>query len=164
MKLSTKGRYSVTAMLDLAIHDKAGPVTLGDISQCQGISLSYLEQLFSSLRKAGLVKGVRGPGGGYRLAQPASDISIAQIIRAVDEKVDVTNCNGEGDCQDGERCLTHELWADLSDRLYKFLDGITLAQFVDRPGIPELSMERDKSIGRFVLARKQAEAISQGLV
>ena len=164
MKLSTKGRYSVTAMLDLAIHDKAGPVTLGDISQCQGISLSYLEQLFSNLRKAGLVKGVRGPGGGYRLAQPASEISIAQIIRAVDEKVDVTNCNGEGDCQAGERCLTHELWSDLSDRLYSFLDGITLAQFVDRPGIPELSMERDKSIGRFVLARKQAEAISQGLV
>lgn len=164
MKLSTKGRYSVTAMLDLAIHDKAGPVTLGDISQCQGISLSYLEQLFSNLRKAGLVKGVRGPGGGYRLAKAASDISIAQIIRAVDEKVDVTNCNGEGDCQGGERCLTHELWTDLSDRLYAFLDGITLAQFVDRPGIPELSMERDKSIGRFVLARKQAEAISQGLV
>jgi len=164
MKLSTKGRYSVTAMLDLAIHDKAGPVTLGDISQCQGISLSYLEQLFSNLRKAGLVKGVRGPGGGYRLAKPASDISIAQIIRAVDEKVDVTNCNGEGDCQDGERCLTHELWSDLSDRLYAFLDGITLAQFVERPGIPELSMERDKSIGRFMLARKQAEAISQGLV
>ncbi|MDH5387705.1 MAG: Rrf2 family transcriptional regulator [Gammaproteobacteria bacterium] len=164
MKLSTKGRYSVTAMLDLAIHDKAGPVTLGDISQCQGISLSYLEQLFSNLRKAGLVKGVRGPGGGYRLAKSASDISIAQIIRAVDEKVDVTNCNGEGDCQDGERCLTHELWSDLSDRLYAFLDGITLAQFVERPGIPELSMERDKSIGRFMLARKQAEAISQGLV
>jgi Rrf2 family iron-sulfur cluster assembly transcriptional regulator len=164
MKLSTKGRYSVTAMLDLAIHDKAGPVTLGDISQCQGISLSYLEQLFSSLRKAGLVKGVRGPGGGYRLAQPAAEISIAQIIRAVDETVDVTNCNGVGDCQGGERCLTHELWADLSDRLYKFLDGITLAQFVDRPGIPELSMERDKSIGRFVLARKQAKAISQGLI
>ena len=163
MKLSTKGRYSVTAMLDLAIHDKAGPVTLGDISQCQGISLSYLEQLFSNLRKAGLVKGVRGPGGGYRLAKPSSEISIAQIVRAVDEKVDVTNCNGEGDCQDGERCLTHELWSDLSDRLYEFLDGITLAQFVDRPGIPELSMERDKSIGRFVLARKQAEAISQGL-
>ena len=164
MKLSTKGRYSVTAMLDLAIHDKAGPVTLGDISQCQGISLSYLEQLFSNLRKAGLVKGVRGPGGGYRLAQPATEISIAQIVRAVDEKVDVTSCDGEGDCQAGERCLTHELWTDLSNRLYKFLDGITLAQFVDRPGIPELSMERDKSIGRFVLARKQAEAISRGLV
>lgn len=160
MKLSTKGRYSVTAMLDLAIHDEAGPVTLADISQCQGISLSYLEQLFSNLRKSGLVKGVRGPGGGYRLAKPANEISIAQIIHSVDENVDITNCSGKGDCQDGERCLTHELWSDLSDRLYQFLDNITLAQFVDRPGIHELSMQRDKVIGRFVLARKQAEAIN----
>lgn len=162
MRLSTKGRYSVTAMMDLAIHDKAGPVTLADISQCQGISLSYLEQLFAKLRKEGLVKGVRGPGGGYRLARGADEITIAEIISAVDESVDVTRCGGLGNCQDGERCLTHELWADLSDRLYKFLDNITLAQFVDRPGIPELSLQRDKMIGRFVLARKQAEAISQG--
>lgn len=160
MKLSTKGRYSVTAMLDLAIHNEAGPVTLADISQCQGISLSYLEQLFSNLRKSGLVKGVRGPGGGYRLSRPASEISIAQIIRAVDENVDITNCGGKGDCMEGEQCLTHELWADLSDRLYKFLDGISLAQFVDRPGIHELSMQRDKVIGRFMLARKQAEVIN----
>jgi Rrf2 family iron-sulfur cluster assembly transcriptional regulator len=150
-------------MLDLAIHDKVGPITLGDISQCQGISLSYLEQLFSNLRKSGLVKGVRGPGGGYRLARPASEISIAQIITSVDENVDVMRCHGQGDCQDGERCLTHELWYDLSERLYNFLDGITLAQFVDRPGIPELSMQRDKIIGRFDLARKQAEAINQKL-
>lgn len=164
MRLSTKGRYSVTAMLDLAIHDKAGPVTLADISQCQGISLSYLEQLFAKLRKSNLVKGVRGPGGGYRLARPAAEISIAEIISAVDEKVDVTRCGGEGDCQEGERCLTHELWTDLSKRLYSFLDGITLAQFVDRPGIPELSLQRDKMIGRFILARKQADAISQGRV
>lgn len=160
MKLSTKGRYSVTAMLDLAIHDEAGPVTLADISQCQGISLSYLEQLFSNLRKSGLVKGVRGPGGGYRLAKPASEISIAQIICAVDENVDITNCNRKADCMDGEQCLTHDLWADLSDRLYQFLDNISLAKFVDRPGIHELSMQRDKVIGRFVLARKQAEVIS----
>jgi Rrf2 family iron-sulfur cluster assembly transcriptional regulator len=163
MRLSTKGRYSVTAMLDLAIHDEAGPVTLADISQCQGISLSYLEQLFSNLRKSGLVKGVRGPGGGYRLAKPASEISIAQIICAVDESVDSTNCKGKGDCMDGERCLTHELWVDLSDRLYQFLDNISLAKFVDRPGIQELSMQRDKVIGRFVLARKQAEAINNRL-
>jgi Rrf2 family iron-sulfur cluster assembly transcriptional regulator len=135
-------------------------VTLADISQCQGISLSYLEQLFSNLRKSGLVKGVRGPGGGYRLAKPASDITIAQIISAVDEGVDITNCKGKGDCQDGEQCLTHELWSDLSDRLYQFLDNISLSQFVDRPGIHELSMQRDKVIGRFVLARKQAEAIN----
>ena len=163
MRISTKGRYSVTAMLDLAIHDKAGPVTLADISQCQGISLSYLEQLFARLRKRGLVKGVRGPGGGYRLARSAAEINIAEIISAVDETVDVTRCKGEGNCQNGERCLTHELWANLSDRLYEFLSGITLAQFVERPGIPELSMQRDKMIGRFLLAKKQAAAINRGV-
>jgi len=164
MRLSTKGRYSVTAMLDLAIHDRAGPVTLADISQCQGISLSYLEQLFARLRKSGLVKGVRGPGGGYRLSRPATEISIGDIIRAVDESVDVTRCEGRGDCLNGEACLTHELWTELSHRLYQFLDGITLSQFVDRPGIPELSMQRDKMNGRFILARRQAEAISQGMM
>ena len=163
MRLSTKGRYSVTAMLDLAIHDKAGPVTLADISQCQGISLSYLEQLFAKLRKSGLVKGVRGPGGGYRLSRPASEISIAEIICSVDENVDVTRCKGEGNCQGGAKCLTHELWTKLSVRLYDFLDGITLAQFVERPGIPELSLQRDKMIGRFILAKKQAAAINQGV-
>jgi Rrf2 family transcriptional regulator, iron-sulfur cluster assembly transcription factor len=164
MRLSTKGRYSVTAMLDLAIHDRAGPVTLADISQCQGISLSYLEQLFARLRKSGLVKGVRGPGGGYRLSRPASQISIGDIVRAVDESVDVTRCEGRGDCLNGEACLTHELWTELSHRLYQFLDGITLSQFVDRPGIPELSMQRDKMNGRFILARRQQEAISQGIM
>ena len=163
MRLSTKGRYSVTAMLDLAIHDKVGPVTLADISQCQGISLSYLEQLFARLRKSGLVKGVRGPGGGYRLARPAAEISIAEIISSVDETVDITLCKGEGNCQDGDKCLTHELWTNLSKRLYEFLSGITLAQFVERPGIPELSMQRDKIIGRFILAKKQAAAINQGV-
>ena len=140
MRLSTKGRYSVTAMMDLAIHDKAGPVTLADISQCQGISLSYLEQLFAKLRKSGLVKGVRGPGGGYRLAKPANEISIGEIISAVDESVDVTRCAGRADCDNGDACLTHELWTELSERLHDFLNGITLSQFVDRPGIPELSM------------------------
>jgi len=163
MRLSTKGRYSVTAMLDLAIHDKAGPVTLADISQCQGISLSYLEQLFARLRQSGLVKGVRGPGGGYRLARPASEINIAEIICSVDENVDVTKCKGEGNCQDGAKCLTHELWTRLSVKLYDFLSEITLAQFVERPGIPELSLQRDKMIGRFVLAKKQAAAINSGL-
>jgi len=161
MRLSTKGRYGVTAMMDLAIHDNAGPVTLADISQCQGISLSYLEQLFSRLRKGGLVEGVRGPGGGYRLSRPAKDISIAEIITAVDEKVDMTNCDQKGDCQDGEKCLTHELWAELSQRLYSFLEGINLAQFVDRPGIHELAIQRDKINGRFILARRQAEVLQQ---
>ncbi len=161
MRLSTKGRYGVTAMMDLAIHDNAGPVTLADISQCQGISLSYLEQLFAKLRKSGLVEGVRGPGGGYRLSKKADQISIADIISAVDEKVDITNCNKEGNCQDGERCLTHELWIELSNRLYEFLEGITLDQFVNRPGIHELAIQRDKINGRFILARRQAEVLQQ---
>ena len=161
MRLSTKGRYGVTAMLDLAIHDNAGPVTLADISQCQGISLSYLEQLFSKLRKSGLVEGVRGPGGGYKLSRPASEINIAEIISAVDEKVDITSCGKEGNCQDGERCLTHELWVELSNRLYEFLEGITLDQFVNRPGIHELAIQRDKINGRFILARRGAEVLQQ---
>lgn len=133
MRLSTKGRYAVTAMMDLAIHNTSGPVTLAEISSSQGISNSYLEQLFSRLRKQGLVKGVRGPRGGYRLARPASEITVAEIISAVDEKVDATRCGGEENCQEGERCLTHELWQDLSARLYNFLDSITLSQYVDRP-------------------------------
>lgn len=143
MRLSTKGRYAVTAMLDLAIHDRLGPVTLADISQCQGISLSYLEQLFAKLRKHKLVEGVRGPGGGYRLARPSHQISMAEIINAVDEKVDITRCHGNEDCQGGERCLTHELWKDLSQQLYDFLDGISLADFVDRPEVREIARRQD---------------------
>ena len=128
MRLSTKGRYAVTAMMDLAIHGPHGPVTLADISHCQGISLSYLEQLFAKLRKENLVEGVRGPGGGYRLARPSSEITIALIIAAVDEKVDMT-CGGESDCAEDEHCLTHELWCGLSKRMYSFLDDITLESF-----------------------------------
>lgn len=135
MRLSTKGRYAVTAMLDLAIHDGKGPVTLADISQCQGISLSYLEQLFAKLRRDGLVEGVRGPGGGYRLAKAATDISIADIIGAVDEKVDATLCEGKENCQDGERCLTHDLWSSLSAQIFNYLDGINLADFLARPSV-----------------------------
>ncbi|MCB1876302.1 MAG: Fe-S cluster assembly transcriptional regulator IscR [Chromatiales bacterium] len=143
MKLSTKGRYAVTAMLDLAIHEKKRPVTLADISQCQGISLSYLEQLFAKLRKQGLVKGVRGPGGGYHLARAAADISIADVISAVDEKVDVTRCEGKENCQHGNRCLTHDLWTDLSRRIYDFLTTITLAELVQRKSVVEISRRQD---------------------
>lgn len=148
MKLSTKGRYAVTAMMDLAIHDQDGPVTLADISSCQGISLSYLEQLFSKLRKHHLVEGVRGPGGGYRLGKPASQISIAQIITAVDENIDATRCRGNEDCHGGEKCLTHELWTDLSDRLYSFLDDLTLSNFIDRPEIRAISRRQDTVASR----------------
>ena len=141
MRLSTKGRYAVTAMLDLCINGHTGPVTLVEISRCQGISLSYLEQLFAKLRKFGLVKGVRGPGGGYQLARPAAEITVANIINAVDEKVDATQCAGKENCQGGEVCLTHELWIRLSKKIYQFLDNITLEEFLQRPST-RVVMER----------------------
>ena len=144
MRLSTKGRYAVTAMLDLAIHHNQGPVTLAHISQYQGISLSYLEQLFAKLRKGGLVEGMRGPGGGYRLARSPQEITVAQIITAINEEIDATLCRGEGNCQDGERCLTHELWVNLSDEIYKFLDNITLAEFLTRPSVREVIERQGK--------------------
>jgi Rrf2 family iron-sulfur cluster assembly transcriptional regulator len=156
MKLSTKGRYAVTAMMDIALHEKVGPVTLADISQCQGISLSYLEQLFSKLRKNGLVKGVRGPGGGYRLARDASEISVADIIDSVDEKLDFTKCGGKGDCNKGEQCLTHKLWHDLTNDLHHFLEGIKLDQYVNRPQISELVKKQDVQYGRFINRRNAA--------
>ena len=135
MRLSTKGRYAVTAMLDLALHENQKPVTLADISQCERISLSYLEQLFARLRRNGLVEGIRGPGGGYRLAKPATEVTIAQIISAVDEKVDATGCLGNKNCRDGVTCLTHELWCDLSKEIFSFLSGISLADLVSRPEV-----------------------------
>lgn len=148
MKLSTKGRYAVTAMMDLAIHDREGPVTLSDISSCQGISLSYLEQLFAKLRQTGLVEGVRGPGGGYRLGKPSHQISVADIIMAVDENIDNTRCKGSKDCNKGEKCLTHHLWNDLSERLYDFLDGITLSEFIKNPEVRKISHRQDTTASR----------------
>lgn len=132
MKLTSKGRYAVTAMLDLALHVNEGPVTLAGISKRQGISLSYLEQLFTRLRKHGLVLSTRGPGGGYSLSRSAYEIPVAEVVTAVDESVDATRCGGLGDCQDGRRCLTHDLWTDLSDQIYSFLSEITLGQLVDQ--------------------------------
>ncbi|MGC9422759.1 MULTISPECIES: Fe-S cluster assembly transcriptional regulator IscR [Vibrio] len=130
MRLTSKGRYAVTAMLDVALHSQQTPVPLADISERQGISLSYLEQLFSKLRKAGLVASVRGPGGGYRLGADADTISIGIVIAAVDESVDATKCSGRGDCQGGMRCLTHTLWRDLSSRISDFLNNITLGELM----------------------------------
>jgi Rrf2 family iron-sulfur cluster assembly transcriptional regulator len=143
-------------MMDIALHDHVGPVTLADISQCQGISLSYLEQLFAKLRRGKLVEGVRGPGGGYRLARPANQISVAEIIDAVDEKLDMTRCGGDADCDHGERCLTHQLWMELSEQLYDFLDSITLDQFVNRPQVRELVTQQDAKFGRFLNKRSAA--------
>jgi Rrf2 family iron-sulfur cluster assembly transcriptional regulator len=130
MRLTTKGRYAVTAMLDLVLHSQNTPVTLTEIATRQTISLSYLEQLFSRLRKADLVKGVRGPGGGYRIRQTPELISIASIIEAVNEPIDSTKCGGEENCQHDNICLTHDLWAGLSDHIQDYLSQITLADLI----------------------------------
>ncbi|MDZ7751243.1 MAG: Fe-S cluster assembly transcriptional regulator IscR [Gammaproteobacteria bacterium] len=147
MRLTTKGRYAVTAMLDLALHSDTAPITLSDISQRQGISLSYLEQLFSRLRKQGLVNSTRGPGGGYRLGRDAVDINVADVITAVDESVDATRCGGMQNCQGDQRCLTHELWCELSDQIYHFLQGISLDDLVQRGGIQEVAAIQDQRLG-----------------
>jgi Rrf2 family iron-sulfur cluster assembly transcriptional regulator len=131
MRLTTKGRFAVTAMVDLATRGGQGPVTLAGISERQKISLSYLEQLFGKLRKNNVVDSVRGPGGGYCLARPASQISIVDIIIAVDEPLDATNCNTQGNCQDGKPCLTHDLWYGLNEKIHEYLAGVNLQQLVD---------------------------------
>jgi len=130
MRLTTKGRYAVTAMLDLSLNYGVGAITLADISERQGISLSYLEQLFARMRKQGLVSSSRGPGGGYRLSRAADNITVLDVISAVDEKVDTTQCEGRQNCHGEEQCLSHELWQSLSDQIRVYLDGITLAQVV----------------------------------
>lgn len=131
MRLTTKGRYAVTAMLDLAINDGNGPISLADISERHAISVSYLEQLFAKLRRAKLVDSVRGPGGGYTLGEAHMTTTILQIIDAIDEKVDATRCQGRGDCQNGCKCITHELWQDLSGQIRDFLGGISLSKLVE---------------------------------
>ncbi|MBL4821343.1 MAG: Fe-S cluster assembly transcriptional regulator IscR [Gammaproteobacteria bacterium] len=144
MRLTTKGRYAVTAMLDLAIHEHEGPISLADISQRQEISLSYLEQLFAKLRKNELVSSVRGPGGGYELMHSADSIFIAQVIDAVNESLDTTRCQGAGDCQGGEICLTHHLWKDLSQQIHDFLNNISLADLVERNEIKQIAEVQDR--------------------
>jgi Rrf2 family iron-sulfur cluster assembly transcriptional regulator len=128
MRLTTKGRFAVTAMLDLALNENGSPVTLAGISERQGISLSYLEQLFSRLRKNGLVQSVRGPGGGYRAAKALDNISVSDIIRAVDEQIDATQCGGNENCRDERRCMTHDLWTSLNGKIFEYLEGVNLAQ------------------------------------
>tara|TARA_E500000331_G_C17043295_1_gene620596 strand:- start:328 stop:768 length:441 start_codon:yes stop_codon:yes gene_type:complete len=132
-------------MLDVALHSSRGPVPLADISERQEISLSYLEQLFSRLRKEQLVSSVRGPGGGYLLGREPVDIAIGEVIRAVDESVDATRCQGQSDCQGGERCLTHSLWQDLSDRISVFLDGISLGELMAKRDVLEVADRQDKN-------------------
>ena len=145
MRLTTKGRYAVTAMLDLALHSEQGPVSLADISQRQDISLSYLEQLFSKLRRGELVKSIRGPGGGYQLNRDLDDIYVAQVVDAVNESVDATLCQGDSNCQSGQMCLTHHLWNDLSQQIHDFLSDISLASLVERNEVKRVAQRQNQA-------------------
>ena len=144
MRLTTKGRFAVTAMLDLAMHATDGPVTLAGISERQRISLSYLEQLFGKLRRRSLVESVRGPGGGYFLARPAAELSVADIVRAVEEPIDSTQCGGKENCHDNHRCMTHDLWEELNSTVYGFLAGVKLSHLVDKQRTKPVSVVRSK--------------------
>lgn len=132
MRLTTKGRFAVTAMIDLALRSGDGPVTLAGISDRQKISLSYLEQLFGKLRRFNIVDSVRGPGGGYCLARPGNQITVADIVRAVDETLDATQCGGRENCKDEERCMTHELWTTLNFKMYEYLSSVKLSDLVEK--------------------------------
>lgn len=150
MRLTTKGRFAVTAMLDLALNDRGGPVTLSAISRRQGISLSYLEQLFGKLRRHTLVESVRGPGGGYCLARTTEKLSVADIIRAVDEPLDATQCGGKENCHEETRCMTHDLWARLNTKMYEYLSSVKLSDLVakqktlGRAADPKITVLQDK--------------------
>jgi Rrf2 family iron-sulfur cluster assembly transcriptional regulator len=143
MRLTTKGRFAVTAMIDLGMRHQRGPVTLAGISDRQHISLSYLEQLFGRLRRQGIVDSVRGPGGGYTLARPMDEISVASIIRAVDEPIDATQCGGLGNCYDDRECMTHDLWMSLNARIYDYLESVHLGDLVRK----QLQKEADEAAG-----------------
>ena len=146
MKLTTRGRYAVTAMLDLALHADQGPVSLADISERQEISLSYLEQLFSRRRRHKLVQSTRGPGGGYSMSRPLSDVAVVHIVKAVDESVDATQCGGQKNCHQQGRCLTHDLWEGLSQQVEEFLSGISLQDLIDREPVRKVSEQQDNRI------------------
>jgi Rrf2 family iron-sulfur cluster assembly transcriptional regulator len=159
MKITTKGRYAVTAMLDLAVNRDQGHISLADISGRQGISLSYLEQLFARLRRNTLVKSARGPGGGYQLGRSADSISVGQIIQAVNENVDVTHCKGRKDCHDQELCISHHLWEDLSAQVFEFLNGITLADVIQR----HAAKQNPSKQGEYAVDLKMPQGRQSGL-
>ena len=144
MRLTTKGRFAVTAMVDLAMRQGRGPVTLAGISERQRISLSYLEQLFGKLRRRKLVSSVRGPGGGYRLALPMQNVSVAEIVIAVDEPLDATQCGGKENCADDKRCMTHELWATLNKKMHEYLSSVSLADLVAQQAAKPVTLLHDK--------------------
>jgi len=143
MKLTTKGRYAVNAMLDLALHNDQAPVNLVDISARQGISLTYLEQLFRKLRKKGLVESIRGPKGGYRLALNADEITTARVMYAVDEAIDVTRCGGQQNCMGDVRCLTHDLWLGLNRHVSEYLNGISLGELIRTNNVKQVADRQD---------------------
>ena len=146
MRLTTKGRYAVTAMLDIALHRQHGPISVVDIAERQGISAAYLEQLLAKLKKAGLLLSVRGPGGGYRVERALDEINVSHIITAVGDGVDATRCRGAGDCQDGHMCLTHDLWSDLSAEIDSFLTDITLADLVGSKEVQGVATRQDQRL------------------
>ena len=146
MRLTTKGRFAVTAMIDLAMRQADGPVTLAGISERQKISLSYLEQLFGKLRRHKLVGSVRGPGGGYCLAKPIGKVSVADIIIAVDEPLDATQCGGKENCHDDRRCMTHDLWANLNARMFEYLNSVMLSDLVLKQQKPAVTVMHDERI------------------
>ena len=143
MRLTTKGRFAVTAMIDVAIRCGDGPVTLAGISERQKISLSYLEQLFGKLRRAKLVSSVRGPGGGYTLASTPQEISVSSIVSAVDEAIDATQCGGKENCHDERRCMTHDLWATLNEKMNEYLSSVTLADLVAHQSGKQVAVIKD---------------------
>ena len=160
MRLTAKGRYAVSAMLDLALHDGEGPISLADISERRDISPSYLEQLFSKLRRNACQQR---PGGGYTLSRVAEQIFVAEIIDSVDESVDATRCHGRADCQHGAKCLTHELWSDLSEQIHQFLAGIDLASVLARRGVltPSEEAANEAADSEAALIRLPAREIAQ---
>lgn len=164
MRLTTKGRYAVTAMLDLALHEGKGPISLADISERQGISLSYLEQLFAKLRRNELVGSVRGPGGGYQLKRDQAMINVAEVIDAVNESVDATGCQHNGGCQGGEVCLTHHLWCDLSNQIHGFLSGISLADLVARRDVQEVAGRQQRQVEHLIASSTEQPVSSKAAV
>ena len=146
MRLTTKGRYAVTAVLDLALHQDEGPVSLAAISERQQISLSYLEQLFAKLRRNNIVSSTRGPGGGYRLSGSVEDVSISDIILAVDETCKVVDCGDSDGCHGDYQCLTHDLWQELSNEIRTFLDGITLSEIMQQDTVTDVKLRQDEKV------------------
>ena len=160
MKLTTRGRYAVTAMLDLAIHAGEGPIALSEISQRQQISLSYLEQLFADLRKGKLVASTRGPGGGYRLIASADDVFISDIIEAVNETVDATSCGGMQNCHNHSRCLTHDLWTGLNVQIEAFLSGISLEDLIRKRPMPPIPLKRNDRLSEKLVSQTEAHSVA----